>query len=52
MYLAGKDEEAEGIATGFIRNPDFKPIGVWERLGNEGAVWDYAARTYREPSQR
>ena len=54
MYFAGKDEEAERIAAGFIRNSDFKPIGVWvwERPGIGGVVWDYAARTYREPSQR
>jgi hypothetical protein len=54
MYLAGKGEEAERIAAGFIRDSDFESIGVgvWERPGNGGVVWDYAARTYREPSQR
>ena len=54
MYLAGKSEEAERIAADFIHDSDFEPIGVgvWERPGIGGVVWDYAARTYREPSQR
>ena len=54
MYLAGKGEEAERIAADFIHDSDFKPIsvGVGVMIGNGGVVWELAARTYREPSQR
>ena len=47
MYFAGKGEEAERIAADFIHDSDFKPIsvGVGERIGNGGVVWDNAART-------